>query len=181
MTDGIWVEVVVLLRPWAFYFNIYLAALGLSCGMWDLVTWLGMEPGAFLPWEHWVFTIGPLGKSPDPDLEQLLAFSEPQVVAPQLLSHVWFFVTPWATAHQASITNSQSLLKLMSVESVIPSNHLIPCRPLADIYPKKIKILICKDTCECMLSHFSCVHLFATPWTVAHQGPLFMGFSRQEY
>ena len=41
-------------------------------------------------------------------------------------------VTPWTAAHQASlsITNSQSLLKLMSIESVMPSNHLILCRPL---------------------------------------------------
>ena len=40
-------------------------------------------------------------------------------------SHVWLFVTPWTAAHQASlsITNSQSLLKLMSIESVMPSNH----------------------------------------------------------
>ena len=50
----------------------------------------------------------------------------------QSLSHVRLFVTPWIAAHQASlsITNSQSLLKLMSVELVIPSNHLILCRPL---------------------------------------------------
>jgi len=43
----------------------------------------------------------------------------------QSLSHVWLFVTPWTAAHQASlsITNSQSLLKLMSIESVMPSNH----------------------------------------------------------
>ena len=34
---------------------------------------------------------------------------------------------------------------------------------------------------ECVLSHFSCVRLFVTPWTVAHQTPLFLGFSRQEY
>ena len=42
------------------------------------------------------------------------------------------FVTPWTAAHQASlsITNSQSLLKLMSIESVMPPNHLILCRPL---------------------------------------------------
>ena len=48
------------------------------------------------------------------------------------LSHVWFFATPRSAAHQASlsITNSQSLLKLMSIESVMPSNHLILCRPL---------------------------------------------------
>ena len=50
----------------------------------------------------------------------------------QPLSHVWLFVTPWTAAHQASlsITNSQSLLKLMSIESVMPSNHLILCSPL---------------------------------------------------
>ena len=50
----------------------------------------------------------------------------------QLLSHVQLFATPWTAAHQASlsITNSQSLLKLMSIELVIPSNHLILCRPL---------------------------------------------------
>ena len=50
----------------------------------------------------------------------------------QLLSCVWLFATPWTAAHQASlsITNSWSLPKLMSIESVIPSNHLILCRPL---------------------------------------------------
>ena len=50
----------------------------------------------------------------------------------QSLSHVPLFATPWTAAHQASlsITNSQSLLKLMSIESEMPSNHLILCRPL---------------------------------------------------
>ena len=50
----------------------------------------------------------------------------------QLLSRVHLFVIPWTVAHQASlsITNSQSLLKLMSLESVMPSNHLILCHPL---------------------------------------------------
>ena len=50
----------------------------------------------------------------------------------QLLSHVQLFATPWTAACQASlsITNSQSLLKLMSIESVMPSNHLILCHPL---------------------------------------------------
>ena len=50
----------------------------------------------------------------------------------QLLSCVRLFETPWTTACQASlsITNSRSLLKLMSIESVMPSNHLILCRPL---------------------------------------------------
>ena len=47
----------------------------------------------------------------------------------QLLSRVRLFVTPWTVAHKAflSITNSWSLLKLMSIESVMPSNHLILC------------------------------------------------------
>ena len=50
----------------------------------------------------------------------------------QLLSHVQFFATLWTVACQASlsITNSQGLLKLMSIESVMPSSHLILCRPL---------------------------------------------------
>ena len=50
----------------------------------------------------------------------------------QSLSHVWLFVSPWTAAHQASlsITNSWSLLKLMSIESVMLSNHLILCHPL---------------------------------------------------
>ena len=50
----------------------------------------------------------------------------------QSLSRVWFSVTPWTAARQASlsITNSQSLLKLLSIESVMPSNHLILCHPL---------------------------------------------------
>ena len=50
----------------------------------------------------------------------------------QSLSHVQLFATPWTTACQASlsITNSRSLLKLMSIESVMPTNRLILCRPL---------------------------------------------------
>ena len=50
----------------------------------------------------------------------------------QSLSHVWLFATPWTSACQASlsINNSQSLLKLMSIESVMPSNHLILYYPL---------------------------------------------------
>ena len=50
----------------------------------------------------------------------------------QLLSRIQLFATPWTAACQASlsITNSQSLLKLMSIESVMPSNYLILCHPL---------------------------------------------------
>ena len=55
-----------------------------------------------------------------------------KVSSVQSLNHVWLFVTPWTAAGQASlsITSSRSLLKLMSIESVMPSNHLILCRPL---------------------------------------------------
>ena len=59
----------------------------------------------------------------------------------QSLNHVRLLVTPWTGAHQASlsITNSQSLLKLISIESVMPSNHLILSRPLLllpSIFPR---------------------------------------------
>ena len=55
----------------------------------------------------------------------------------QLLSHVRLFATPWITAHQASlfITNYRSSLKLMSIESVMPSSHLILCHPLLLLPP----------------------------------------------
>ena len=55
-----------------------------------------------------------------------------QFCSVQLLSHVRLFATPWTAAHQGSlsITNSQSPPKLMSIESVMPSNHLILCHPL---------------------------------------------------
>ena len=54
------------------------------------------------------------------------------VAVVQLLSHVQLFVTPWTSVHQASLsfTISRSLLKLLSIESVMLSNHLILCRPL---------------------------------------------------
>ena len=59
-------------------------------------------------------------------------FWETQWLHSLSLSHVRLFATPWTAASQASlsITNSQSLPKLMSIESVMPSNHLILCRPL---------------------------------------------------
>ena len=62
----------------------------------------------------------------------LLISVKEQFSSVQLLSHVQLFATPWTAARQASlsITNSQSLPKLMSIELVMPSNHLILCRPL---------------------------------------------------
>ena len=64
-----------------------------------------------------------------------------RIVLVQLLSHIQLFATPWTAAHQAflSFTVSQSLLKLMSIESVMPSNHLILCHHLfflSSIFPR---------------------------------------------
>ena len=147
-----------------------------------------------------------------------------------LLSHVQLFVTSWRVARQASvsITNSWSLLKLMPIESVMPSNHLILCRPLLllpSIFPSIrvfsnesvlhikwpkywsfsfnispsneysqlislrmnwLDLLGVQGTLKSLLQHhmlscFSCVQFFAASWTVIHQAPLSMGFSRQEH
>ena len=65
--------------------------------------------------------------------EQIISiYCEVQFSLVQSLSCVWLFVTPWTTARQASlsITNSRSLLNLMSIELVMPSSHLILCCPL---------------------------------------------------
>ena len=80
----------------------------------------------------------------------------------QLLSHVRLFVTPWTAARQASlsITNSQSLLKLMSIESVMPSNHLILCHPLL-LLP----------------SIFSNIRVFSNELVLCIRGPKYWSFS----
>ena len=70
-------------------------------------------------------------------LNKQAKFKFHQFSSVHLLSHVWLFVTPWIAAHQASpsITNFQSLLKFMSIKSVMPSSHLILCRPLLLLPP----------------------------------------------
>ena len=83
----------------------------------------------FCPLFYWMLDLFPL------DCKQLFTYngnSHFSVQFIQSLSCVQLFVTPWTAACQASlsITNSQSLLKLMSFESVMPSNHLILCHPL---------------------------------------------------
>ena len=67
-----------------------------------------------------------------PPILLIFALRKTQFSSLQSLSHVWLFVTPWIAACQASlsITSSQSLLKLMRIESMMPSSHLILCCPL---------------------------------------------------
>ena len=73
--------------------------------------------------DYWIF----LGLTP-----HFVNWTSVQFSSVQLLSCVWLLATPWTAACQASlsITNAQSLLKLMSTKSVMPSNHLILCCPL---------------------------------------------------
>ena len=77
-------------------------------------------------------------------------FSSIQFTSLQSLSRVRLCATPWIAAHQASlfITNSWSLLKLMSIESVMPSSHLILCRPLLllPLIPPSIRVFSNKST-----------------------------------
>ena len=67
-----------------------------------------------------------------PSHKQILLYPKDHISSVQSLSRVQLFATPWTAARQASlsITNSQSLLKLMSIKLVMPSNHIILCRPL---------------------------------------------------
>ena len=77
------------------------------------------------PYNNWDLDLSPLSCS-------WLLFKHTVNSSVQLLNCVQLFAIPWTAARQASlsITNSRSLLKLMSIESVMPSNHLILCRPL---------------------------------------------------
>ena len=78
-----------------------------------------------------LFTVRPAGKAKNHNTGRGTDLDS-QVVAVQSLSRVWLFVTLWTAARQASLsfTISQSLLKLMSIESLMLSNHLILCHPL---------------------------------------------------
>ena len=80
----------------------------------------------------------------------------------QLLSHVQLFSVPWTAAHQASlsITNSRSLLKLMSSKSVMPSNYLILCCPLL-----------------LLSSIFSNIRVFSNESALRIRGPKYWSFS----
>ena len=81
---------------------------------------------------------------------QYVDFSSVHFSSVQSLSHVRLFATPWIAARQASlsITNSQSLLKLMTIESVMPSSHLILCHPLLllPLVPPSIRVFSNEST-----------------------------------
>ena len=88
--------------------------------------------------------------------------SSVQFSSVQSLSRVWLFATPWTAAHQASLSiiNSWSLLKLMSIKSVMPSNHLILCRPL--LLPPSV---------------FSSLRVFSSESVVCIRWPKYWSFS----
>ena len=95
------------------YILFYWRVVNLKCvGFWYTPKWFGVYPSIMV-------------------CSKILDISELHVVV-QLLSHVWLFVTPWTASHQVflSFIISQSLLKLLSVESVTPTNYLIFGHPL---------------------------------------------------
>ena len=102
----------------------------------DIITW-----GFFLSWWKCPKIICRDGSTPVnilKTIDDLLQVGQwYQFSSVQSFSRVWLFVTPWIAARQASlsITNSRSSLRLMSIESVMPSSHLILCRPLLLLPP----------------------------------------------
>ena len=86
----------------------------------------------------------------------------PSSVISQSLSCVWLFATSWTAVHQASlsITNSQSLLKLMSIKSVMTSNHLILYHPLLFLP-----------------SNFPSIRVFSSEWVLRIRWPNYWSFS----
>ena len=89
--------------------------------------------------KHWQENVDSHKKkdTPHPRAKEKPQQDLPQKGTVQLISRVWLFVTPWIAARQdsLSITNFRSSLKLMSIESVMPSSHLILCRPLLLLPP----------------------------------------------
>ena len=91
----------------------------------------------------------------------------PPFISVQLLSHVQIFVTPWTTAHQASlsITNSQSLHNIMFIESVMPSNHLILCcylLLLSSIFPS-IRVFSNESALHIRCPKYWCLSFIISP------------------
>ena len=114
-------------------------------------SWLVFSGSTFDHFCHWFS-----------DITIPYGYDHPTVVVVQSLSHVRVFATPWTAACQASLpfTISQSLLKLMSIESVMPSNHLILCPPLL------LLTLI-----------FPCIRVFSKESALHNRWPKYWSFS----
>ena len=113
-------------QPWQTWLSVKMVILIQLVEMYSFLVWL---PGSHCQLMHQLYLfIVFLPDGPAFSYQE----SGPLKDAVQSLSLVWLFVTPWTAACQASlsITNSQSLLKLMSIESVMSSNHLIFGHPL---------------------------------------------------
>ena len=93
----------------------------------------------------------------------------------QSLSRVWLFATPWITARQASLSiiNSQSSLKLTSIESVMPSSHLILCRPLLllPLIPPSIRVFSNESTLRMRWPKYRSFSFSIIP-SKEHPGPI---------
>ena len=105
-----------------------------SCGYWDL--WIISESiklnmSASYS-QQWCWELADPLQCPLLNFQEFWKYHVAVVGVVQSLGCVQLFVTPWTSAHQTSrsFSISQSLLKFMSIESVMPSNHLILCRPL---------------------------------------------------
>ena len=100
----------------------------------------------------------------------------PRFSSVQSLSRVWLFVTPWTAARQASlsITNSWSSLKLMSIKSVMPSSHLILCRPLLLLPPiaPRIRVFSNESALHIRWPKYCSFSLSISP-SNEHPGPIF--------
>jgi len=112
--------------------------------------WTGM--GEFNSDDHYIYYCGQesLRRNGVAIMENKRVWNAVQFSSVQSLSHVRLFVTPWITARQASlsISNSRSSLKLMCIESVMPSSHLILCLPLLLLppIPTSIRVFSNKST-----------------------------------
>ena len=95
-----------------------------------------------------------------------------------LSSTVGFEALPWAAWTSVPITSWVSLCCSFPVPA---PNHSCPCQCLLTAFPQPPRSCSGSSLHACVLSRFSRVQLCKTQWTVAHQAPLSMGFSRQEY
>ena len=117
----------------------------------------------------WVGTSDLKEKSPTQGIEQQPSSSPTFTTfsSVQSLSSVWLFVTPWIAARQASlsITNSRSSPKLMSIELVMPSSHLILCRPLLLLpsIPPSIRVFSNESTLRMRWPKYWCFSFSISP------------------